>query len=200
MNDGSPRIEHFFDPDTGTLTWVVDDGRKAVVIDSVMDYDAASGRLSYASCDQVIAHLDDHELELAWILETHAHADHLSGCRYLQEARGGRTGAGEGICDVQKAFAPLFNLGPDFATDGSQFDQLFIDGEALHVGTLQVNVMNTPGHTPDSVTYVIGDAAFVGDTLFRPDVGTARCDFPGGSARCQHQGGTACLRRKPHHR
>ncbi len=186
MSERNPRIEHFYDPVTGTFTWVVDDGRKAVVIDPVMDYDPSSGRLTYGSCERVIAHLDAHELELAWILETHAHADHLSGCRYLQDARGGRTGAGEGICEVQKSFAPIFNLGSEFATDGSQVDQLFIDGEALHVGALQVNVMNTPGHTPDSVTYVVGEAAFVGDTLFRPDLGTARCDFPGGSARVMY--------------
>ncbi|MDH3262366.1 MAG: MBL fold metallo-hydrolase [Paracoccaceae bacterium] len=180
----SPEVTAFFDEATNTVSYVVRDpmGSKAAVIDSVLDFDYASGRTSTASADAIIAFLRENGLEVEWLLETHVHADHLSAAPYLQERLGGKIGIGENITVVQNVFGKVFNEGTEFQRDGSQFDRLFKEGDSLHVGQLRGDVMHTPGHTPACLTYVIGDAAFVGDTLFMPDFGTARCDFPGGSA------------------
>lgn len=180
----SPVVHAFFDEATNTITYLLRDpaGRAAAVIDSVLDFDYASGRTDTRSADAILAHLAENDLDLQWILETHVHADHLSAAPYLQERAGGRIGIGAEIVRVQETFGKVFNEGTRFARDGSQFDALFRDGDSLHVGQLRVDVMHTPGHTPACLTYVAGDAAFVGDTLFMPDFGTARCDFPGGSA------------------
>jgi len=158
-------------------------GTAAAVIDSVLDYDPKSGRTRHNAADQVIAYLRDHSLHLEWILETHAHADHLSAARYLRAQLGGRIGIGARITAVQQVFQKIFHLEDGFQADGSQFDALFADGERLRIGALEVEVMAVPGHTPACVAYRIDDAVFVGDTLFMPDVGTARCDFPGGDAQ-----------------
>ena len=157
-------------------------GRAAAIIDSVLDFDYASGRTDTASADAIIDHIRREGLEVAWILETHVHADHLSAAPYLQQKLGGRIGIGENITIVQDTFGKVFNEGTEFQRDGSQFDRLFKDGDSFHIGQVRADVLHTPGHTPACLTYVIGDAAFVGDTLFMPDYGTARCDFPGGSA------------------
>lgn len=180
-----PHVEAFFDPATYTYSYVVSDPqtRKCAIIDSVMDYDPASGRTSYASADRIVDYVREQGLTVEWLLETHVHADHLSAAPYLREKLGGRLGIGEKVTVVQETFGKLFNAGPDFARDGSQFDHLFRDGEAFQVCSIAARVIHTPGHTPACVTYVIGDAAFIGDTLFMPDYGTARCDFPGGDAR-----------------
>ncbi|MGI9334535.1 MAG: MBL fold metallo-hydrolase [Gammaproteobacteria bacterium] len=180
----NPDIKGFFDERTSTISYVVTDPatRRSAIIDSVLDYDPNSGRTSTGAADDVIAFVRKHELEVDWILETHAHADHLSAAPYLKAALGGRTGTGEHIASVQSAFKEVFNAEPSFATDGSQFDHLFTDGETLSIGNLEARIMHTPGHTPACITYVVGDTAFVGDTLFMPDFGTARCDFPGGDA------------------
>src|SRR5690606_17583550 len=180
-----PHVEAFFDPATYTYSYVVSDPqtRKCAIIDSVMDYDPASGRTSYASADRIVDYVREQGLTVEWLLETHVHADHLSAAPYLREKLGGRLGIGEKVTVVQETFGKLFNAGPDFARDGSQFDHLFRDGEAFQVGSIAARVMHTPGHTPACVPYVIGDAAFLGDTLFMADYGTARCDFPGGDAR-----------------
>jgi glyoxylase-like metal-dependent hydrolase (beta-lactamase superfamily II) len=178
-------IEHFFDPATFTYSYVVSDpatGRCAL-IDPVLDYDPAAGRISYASADRLIDWVQTQQLEVEWILETHVHADHLSAASYLRQRLGGRIAIGDRIRVVQETFGQLFNAGPDFATDGSQFDHLLADNETFRVGSLEARALHTPGHTPACMTYLIGDAAFVGDTLFMPDYGTARCDFPGGDAR-----------------
>lgn len=179
-----PEVKAFFDPATFTVSYVVSDPatKRAAVIDSVLDYDPKSGRTTHASADQVVAYVEDQGLGVDWILETHAHADHLTAAPYLKAKLGGKNAIGEHIKTVQGTFKKLFNAEPGFATDGSQFDRLFADGESFRIGGLQARVMHTPGHTPACLTYVIGDAAFVGDTLFMPDFGTARCDFPGGSA------------------
>ncbi len=179
-----PRVHAFFDEATNTITYVVQDpaGTACAVIDSVLDFDYASGRTDTRSADAVIAFIKDHGLDLHWILETHVHADHLSAAPYLQEALGGQIGIGERITVVQETFGKIFNEGTRFQRDGSQFDRLFHEGDSFTIGTLQGHVLHTPGHTPACLTYVIGDAGFVGDTLFMPDFGTARCDFPGGSA------------------
>lgn len=179
-----PSVQAFFDEATNTLTYLVQEpeGRACAVIDSVLDFDYASGRTDTRSADAVIAHIRDHDLDLQWILETHVHADHLSAAPYIQERLGGRIGIGERITMVQETFGKIFNEGTRFQRDGSQFDRLFRDGDSVMVGQLRGDVMHTPGHTPACLTYVFGDAAFVGDTLFMPDFGTARCDFPGGSA------------------
>lgn len=179
-----PEVTGFFDGATNTVTYVVraPGQRACAVIDSVLDFDHASGRTDTASADRVIAHLRDHDLDLQWVLETHVHADHLSAAPYIQAQVGGRIGIGAQITVVQNTFGKIFNEGTQFQRDGSQFDQLFREGDSLHIGQLRVDVLHTPGHTPACLTYVIGDAAFVGDTLFMPDYGTARCDFPGGSA------------------
>ncbi len=180
----SPVVTAFFDHATNTVTYVVRDpqGRRCAVIDSVLDFDYASGHTDTRSADRVIAFLCEADLDLQWILETHVHADHLSAAPYIQDRLGGRIGIGENIAVVQDVFGKIFNEGTEFQRDGSQFDRLFTEGDSFHIGQLRGEVLHTPGHTPACMTYVIGDAAFVGDTLFMPDFGTARCDFPGGSA------------------
>ncbi len=185
----SPEIKAFFDEATNTVSYVVKDpeGASCAVIDSVLDYDQAAGRTSTDSADQIIQFIQDNELKLAWILESHVHADHLSAAPYLQEQLGGKIGIGDQITVIQDTFGKIFNEGTQFQRDGSQFDALFSEGDSVHVGQLRVDVLHTPGHTPACLTYVIGDAAFVGDTLFMPDFGTARCDFPGGSAEDLYQ-------------
>ncbi|MFN3642488.1 MAG: MBL fold metallo-hydrolase [Gemmobacter sp.] len=180
----TPHVASFFDEATNTITYVVRDpaGRAAAIIDSVLDFDYASGHTDTRSADAVIAYVRDEGLEVQWILETHVHADHLSAAPYLQERLGGKIGIGRNITIVQDTFGKVFNEGTRFQRDGSQFDRLFSEGDSFHIGQLRADVLHTPGHTPACLTYVIGDAAFVGDTLFMPDFGTARCDFPGGSA------------------
>ena len=179
-----PQVKAFFDEATFTVSYVVRDPNTSAcaIIDSVLDYDAASGRTSERSANAVIAYVRDEGLEVVWQLETHVHADHLSAAPYLQSALGGRLAIGEKIVRVQETFGALFNAGPDFARDGRQFDHLFRDGERFSIGGLQAIALHVPGHTPACMAYVIGDAVFVGDTLFMPDYGTARCDFPGGDA------------------
>lgn len=178
-------IESFFDPATNTVSYVVSDARTraCAIIDSVLDYDPKAGRTSTHSADRIIEYVRREGLETRWILETHAHADHLSAAQYLKETLGGRIGIGAHIRGVQRLFGTLFNLESAFAPDGSQFDHLFEDGETFMIGSIPARVLHTPGHTPACVTYLIDDAAFVGDTLFMPDFGTARADFPGGDAR-----------------
>ena len=178
------RVKSFFDEATFTATHVIVDpaSKRCAIVDSVLDYDPKSGRTSTASADELIAYIEGEGLSVEWILETHAHADHLSASPYLKEKLGGKTAIGEHIADVQGIFKGVFNVEESFRTDGSQFDHLFKDGEEFKIGELDARVLHTPGHTPACITYVVGDAAFVGDTLFMPDFGTARCDFPGGSA------------------
>lgn len=185
----APQVHAFFDEDTFTITYVVTDPstKKAAIVDSVLDYDPHSGRTSTSSADEVIAYVKDQGLTIEWLLETHAHADHLSAAPYLKEQLGGQIAIGEHIATVQGVFGDLFNAEPDFKRDGSQFDHLFKDGDTFTVGSIEAKVMHTPGHTPACLTYVIGDAGFVGDTLFMPDYGTARCDFPGGNANTLYQ-------------
>lgn len=180
-----PQVKGFFDPATFTWTYVVYDlvGGHAAVIDPVLDYDPAAARITTRSADAVIAFVAANRLTVDWILETHAHADHLTAAAYLKAQTGARIAIGRGITHVQERFKALFGLEPEFASDGSQFDRLFDDGDAFGIGQLDVRVIATPGHTDDSLTYVIGDAAFVGDTVFAPETGTARADFPGGDAR-----------------
>jgi glyoxylase-like metal-dependent hydrolase (beta-lactamase superfamily II) len=179
-----PQVKAFFDEATFTVTYVVRDPASKVcaIIDSVLDYDPASGRTTHESAEAVVAYVQAEGLQVAWQLETHAHADHLSAAPYLQAALGGRLAIGEKIVRVQATFGALFNAGSDFARDGRQFDHLFEDGERFSVGGLEGVALHVPGHTPACLAYVIGDAVFVGDTLFMPDYGTARCDFPGGDA------------------
>ncbi|MCF8510538.1 MAG: MBL fold metallo-hydrolase [Rhodobacteraceae bacterium] len=180
----TPKVHAFFDEATNTITYVVQEpeGRACAVIDSVLDFDYASGRTDTRSADAVIAFIRDNELKLEWVLETHVHADHLSAAPYIQERLGGKIGIGDRITVVQDTFGKIFNEGTRFQRDGSQFDQLFRQGDVFMIGQMRGEVLHTPGHTPACLTYVIGDAGFVGDTLFMPDFGTARCDFPGGSA------------------
>ncbi|MFZ5961817.1 MBL fold metallo-hydrolase [Thalassococcus sp. BH17M4-6] len=180
----SPDVTGFFDEATNTISYVVRDpsGSACAVIDSVLDFDYASGRTDTRSADAIIAYLTAEGLEPQWLLETHVHADHLSAAPYIQERMGGKIGIGDRITVVQETFGKVFNEGTEFQRDGSQFNALFKDGDSLHIGQMRADVMHTPGHTPACLTYVIGDAAFVGDTLFMPDFGTARCDFPGGSS------------------
>ena len=180
-----PVVKSFFDEATFTVSHVVHDPatKKAALIDSVLDFDQPSGRTSHASADALIAYLEAENLTIDWILETHAHADHLSAAPYLQEKLGGRLAIGREILTVQDVFGKIFNEGTEFRRDGSQFDQLFNDGDRFAVGSLEATVLHVPGHTPACLAYVIGDAVFPGDTLFMPDYGTARCDFPGGDAR-----------------
>ncbi len=179
-----PEVYAFFDEATFTVTYVVRDpnSSKAAIVDSVLDFDYASGRTDTRSADAVIAFVQDKGFEVEWLLETHVHADHLSAAPYIQEKLGGKIAIGENIRIVQDTFGKVFNEGTEFQRDGSQFDALFKEGDSFHIGQMRGDVMHTPGHTPACLTYVIGDAAFVGDTLFMPDFGTARCDFPGGSA------------------
>jgi glyoxylase-like metal-dependent hydrolase (beta-lactamase superfamily II) len=180
----SPRIQAFFDAATWTVSYVVSDPAtgRAAVIDPVLDYDFKAGRTSTKSADRILAYLQAQALQVDWILETHAHADHLSGARYLHQRVGGRVAIGEHIREVQAIFKKIFNLERSFLPDGSQFDHLFHDGEVFRIGNLEVTALLVPGHTPADMAYLIGDAVFVGDTLFMPDVGTARADFPGGDA------------------
>jgi glyoxylase-like metal-dependent hydrolase (beta-lactamase superfamily II) len=178
-------VQGFFDKATWTVTYVGHNGpgSACAIIDSVLDYDPKSGRTRTTSADQVIEFVKNHQLSVEWILETHAHADHLSAAPYLKKHLGGQIAIGEQITRVQKVFKGIFNLEPQFKLDGSQFDRLLADGQSLAVGSLTGTVMSVPGHTPACVAYQFGDAVFVGDTLFMPDVGTARCDFPGGDAK-----------------
>jgi glyoxylase-like metal-dependent hydrolase (beta-lactamase superfamily II) len=179
------QVRSFFDEATFTASHVLHDPAtgKGAVIDCVLDFDAASGRTSTASADALIAYLQETGITLEWLLETHAHADHLSAAPYIQQACGGRIAIGHEIIAVQKVFGGLFNLGADFARDGSQFDHLFHDGGTFSLGSIPALALHVPGHTPADIAYIIGDAAFIGDTLFMPDYGTARADFPGGDAR-----------------
>jgi len=183
------QVQHFYHEVTGTYSYVVWDAQthQAAVIDSVLDYDPASGRTATRAADRIIAFMRDQDLVLSWILETHAHADHLTAAPYLKATLGGRIGIGTGIRQVQGRFKPIFNLGEEFAVDGSQFDHLFAPEERFQIGALEAIAIPTPGHTSDSVSYHVGNAIFVGDTLFMPDSGTARCDFPGGDAHVLYQ-------------
>ncbi|MGB1147376.1 MAG: MBL fold metallo-hydrolase [Alphaproteobacteria bacterium] len=179
-----PAVEAFFDPVSSTISYVVQDpaSNACAVVDSVLDLDYASGRIKTESADRMIAFIKDNNLDLQWIIETHVHADHLSAAPYIQDQLGGKIGIGEMITVVQETFGKVFNEGTEFQRDGSQFDRLFQDGDSYQVGGMTAQVMHTPGHTPACTVHVIGDTAFVGDTLFMPDGGSARCDFPGGSA------------------
>ena len=180
-----PDVTAFFDAPTNTISYVVRDpaGTDCAIIDSVMDIDYAAGSISFGGADAIIAHIKAQGLRLQWLIETHVHADHLSAAPYIQGQLGGRIGIGEHIVTVQETFGKIFNEGTEFQRDGSQFDQLFRDGDSYQVGSLTGYAMHTPGHTPACMTHVIGNAAFVGDTMFMPDGGSARADFPGGDAR-----------------
>lgn len=179
-----PLIEAFFDPATWTVSYVVYEapGSACAIVDSVLDFDPKSGRTHFAAADRIIAFVKSKNLQVEWILETHAHADHLSAAPYLRKQLGGKIAIGEQICAVQDAFKKIFNLEPEFRLDGSQFDHLFAENERFNIGGLQAKALSVPGHTPADMAYQIGDAVFTGDNLFMPDVGTARCDFPGGDA------------------
>jgi glyoxylase-like metal-dependent hydrolase (beta-lactamase superfamily II) len=196
---GVPIIKSFFDPATFTVTYVVHDpeSRRAAIIDSVLDFDPASGRTSFSSADAVIAYVSQKGLQVDWLLETHAHADHFSAAPYLQQKLGGQIAIGEHIVTVQNVFGKLFNAGTDFHRDGSDFDKLWKDGDQFAIGNLSVTVMHVPGHTPACIAYVIGDAVFVGDTMFMPDYGTARADFPGGDARTLYRSAQRLLSLPP---
>jgi glyoxylase-like metal-dependent hydrolase (beta-lactamase superfamily II) len=184
-----PEVKAFFDELTFTVTYVVSDPatNKAAIIDTVLDYDPKSGRTRTDSADAVIAYVEQHSLDVDWILETHVHADHLSAAPYIKAKLGGELAIGANITVVQDVFGKVFNAGTEFERDGSQFDHLFKDGDEFSVGSIGARAIHTPGHTPACMTFVIGDAGFVGDTLFMPDFGTARCDFPGGDARTLYQ-------------
>lgn len=186
---GTPQIKAFFDEPTFTVTYVVHDpeSRRGAIIDSVMNYDPASGRTSFSAAGAVLDYVGKKGLSVDWHLETHAHADHLSAAPYLQQKLGGKIAIGEHIVTVQETFGKLFNAGVEFERDGSDFDHLWKDGDHFRIGNLDVTVLHVPGHTPACIAYVIGDAAFVGDTMFMPDYGTARADFPGGDARTLYQ-------------
>lgn len=179
-----PDVTPFFDEATFTASFVVTDPETnhCVIVDSVLDFDYASGRTDFQSANQIIDYVRENNLTVDWILETHVHADHLSAAPFLQQKLGGKIGIGENITLVQETFGKVFNAGTEFQRDGSQFDKLFVEGDTFKVGNIEASVLHTPGHTPACLSYVIGDAAFVGDTLFMPDFGTARADFPGGSA------------------
>jgi glyoxylase-like metal-dependent hydrolase (beta-lactamase superfamily II) len=179
-----PQVEAFFDPATNTISYVVKDpsSNACAVIDSVMDIDYAAGRITHDHADAIIDHIRKNDLKLTWIIETHVHADHLSAAPYIQNALGGKIGIGDKIMVVQETFGKIFNEGTEFQRDGSQFDALFKDGDTYMVGNMQAVAIYTPGHTPACMVHVMGDAAFVGDTLFMPDGGSARADFPGGDA------------------
>ncbi len=179
-----PDVEGFFDEATNTISYIVKDPTSNVcaVVDSVLDFDYCSGRTATDSADQIIARVEERRLEVAWLIETHVHADHLSAAPYVQQRLGGRLGIGARIVEVQDLFGKVFNAGTEFERDGSQFDRLFEDGDTYQIGSLTAFTIATPGHTPACMTHVVGDAAFVGDTLFMPDSGSARADFPGGDA------------------
>lgn len=180
-----PEVVPFFDEDTNTFSYVVKDpdSNACAIVDSVMEIDYAAGRLSLSGADKIIEYVKRHKLDVEWLIETHVHADHLSAAPYIQEKVGGKLGIGAKITVVQETFGKIFNAGTEFARDGSQFDHLFEDGDEYQVGNMRCFAIHTPGHTPACMTHVMGDAAFVGDTLFMPDAGTARADFPGGDAR-----------------
>jgi glyoxylase-like metal-dependent hydrolase (beta-lactamase superfamily II) len=180
-----PLVHPFLHAPTSTWSYVIadNDARVAVVIDPVLDFDAASGRASNGTADRIVAVVREAKYEIPWILETHAHADHLSAAPYLKESLGAKIAIGAGITEVQRAFRDILNLGTDFPADGRQFDRLLSDGEEIAIGAMTLRAMATPGHTSDSLSYLIGDAVFVGDSIFMPDGGTARCDFPGGDAQ-----------------
>jgi len=179
-----PEVVPFFDGATNTISYIVRDPKSdaCAVVDSVMDIDYAAGRITYDSADRIVAYIKEKGWKVDWLLETHVHADHLSAAPYIQEKLGGKLGIGENIVVVQDTFGKVFNEGTEFQRDGSQFDKLFADGDAITIGTMTLHALYTPGHTPACMTYVVGDAAFVGDTLFMPDAGSARADFPGGDA------------------
>ncbi|ANU06834.1 MBL fold metallo-hydrolase [Paraurantiacibacter namhicola] len=179
-----PSIAGFFDEATNTVSYVVHDpaSGEAAIIDSVLDFEAASGRTSNGSADRIVEYVTSNDLQVAWLIETHAHADHISAAPYLQEKLGGKLAIGRGIIRVQEVFGKLFNAGTDFERDGSQFDRLFDDGDRFHIGEIEATALHVPGHTPADMAFIIGDAAFIGDTMFMPDFGTARADFPGGDA------------------
>jgi glyoxylase-like metal-dependent hydrolase (beta-lactamase superfamily II) len=180
-----PIVQGFFDEETFTASYVVHDPatKQAAIVDSVLDFDQPSGRTSTGSADEIIAYVKEHGLTVQWLLETHAHADHLSAAPYLQEQLGGKLAIGADILTVQNVFGKIFNEGTEFARDGSQFDHLFRDGDSFAIGDMPAVALHVPGHTPADMAYVIGNAVFVGDTMFMPDYGTARADFPGGDAR-----------------
>ncbi len=179
-----PKVFHFFEADTNTFSYVVQDpsSKACAIIDSVLNFDMASGRATYESADEIVKFVKDHKLKVEWIIETHVHADHLSAAPYLKDLLGGKIAIGEHVATVQETFGAIFNAGDGFARDGSQFDHLFKDEERYRIGSLEGRALHTPGHTPACMVHIIGDAAFVGDTLFMPDAGTARADFPGGDA------------------
>ena len=184
-----PEVTAFFDEDSNTITYVVRDPGSNIcaIIDPVLDFDQASGRTSSGSADRLLDFINGNKLELSWILETHAHADHLSAAAYLKSKTNGKTGTGKYITGVQATFKKIYNLGDKFVANGEQFDCLFDEGDRLALGAMEIRVMHTPGHTPSCITFVIGDAAFIGDTLFMPDFGTARVDFPGGDAAIMYR-------------
>ena len=182
--DCKPDVKAFFDAQANTISYVVKDpvSNACAVIDAVMEFDQAAGRLTFESADEIINYISENNLSLEWIIETHVHADHLSGAPYIQEKLGGKIGIGEHIQSVQDTFGKIFNEGTEFQRDGSQFDQLFSDGDLYTVGSMKCFAIHTPGHTPACMVHIMGDAAFAGDTLFMPDGGSARADFPGGDA------------------
>ena len=184
-----PTVKAFFDNDTNTVSYVVTDPqtRRCAIVDSVLDYDPKAGRTRHDSASQIVAYVKQEALTVDWLLETHVHADHLSAAPWIQEQVGGKLAIGEHIRTVQETFGKVFNAGTEFARDGRQFDHLFADGDTYQVGNIEARAIHTPGHTPACMSHVIGDAVFVGDTLFMPDYGTARCDFPGGDARTLYQ-------------
>ena len=185
----SPTVKGFFDSDTNTVSYVVSDPvtNACAIIDAVLDFNMASGTIDTTSADEIVAFVRSNELQVEWLIETHVHADHLSAAPYLQKALGGKIGISAEIASVQKIFGKVFNAGTEFERDGSQFDKLFTDNDTYQIGTLEAHTIHTPGHTPACMVHVVGDAAFVGDTLFMPDGGTARADFPGGDARVLYQ-------------
>lgn len=189
QNPIQPQIQAFFDPITWTVSYVVFDraGGHCAIVDPVLDYDPKAGRTRTGSAGKVVDFVQEQQLSVQWILETHAHADHLTAAHYLREVLGGQIAIGAAITQVQKVFKGIFHLEPGFPTDGTQFDHLFADGEAFRIGDLQARALAVPGHTPACMAYQVGNTVFVGDTLFMPDVGTARCDFPGGNARTLYQ-------------
>ena len=184
-NEFKPAVEGFHDPDTGTVSYVVSDpeSSRCAVVDSVLDLDYASGTITYESADAILSHIEKNGLELEWLVETHVHADHLSGAPYIQEKIGGKIAISAEITTVQEVFGKVFNAGTEFERDGSQFDLLLDDGDTYTIGAMEARAISTPGHTPACMAHILGDAVFVGDTLFMPDGGTARADFPGGDAR-----------------
>ena len=185
MYYGAPEVYSYFDENTNAACYILKDpsSNACAVVDSILDFDVASGRTHTAHADMLIREIQSNDWSLDWVIETHVHADHLSAAPYLAEQIGGKIAIGANIESVQKVFGKIFNAGTEFQMDGSQFDSLFQDEDIFHIGNMPVTVMHTPGHTPACVTYVVGDSAFIGDTLFMPDFGTARADFPGGSAK-----------------